>query len=78
MQEAGTGCTVILCKEGAVAGVDVRGWRPCDKRNRSASSYQYGSKIHAVMLSGGSAYGLEQPAVLCSISRSTMQALICR
>lgn len=32
--EAATGCTVIICEAGAVAGVDVRGGSPGDARYR--------------------------------------------
>ena len=38
-QKAGTGCTVIICKDGATAGVDVRGGGPA---NRPAKSNQHG------------------------------------
>ncbi len=58
-QEAGTGCTVIVSEEGATAGVDVRGGGPATRETdllRSENSIQ---KIHAVVLSGGSAFGLE-------------------
>lgn len=58
-QEAGTGCTVIVAEDGATAGVDVRGGGPATRETdllRSENSIQ---KIHAVVLSGGSAFGLE-------------------
>ena len=57
--EAGTGCTVILCKEGAVAGVDVRGGGPATRETDLLHPINMVQKIHAVMLSGGSAYGLD-------------------
>lgn len=57
--EAGTGCTVILCKEGAVAGVDVRGGGPATRETDLLNPINMVEKIHAVMLSGGSAYGLD-------------------
>ena len=57
--EAGTGCTVILCKEGVVAGVDVRGGGPATRETDLLNPINMVEKIHAVMLSGGSAYGLD-------------------
>lgn len=58
-QEAGTGCTVILCKEGATAGVDVRGGGPATRETDLLNPINMVEKIHGVMLSGGSAYGLD-------------------
>lgn len=57
--EAGTGCTVILCKEGAIAGVDVRGGGPATRETDLLNPINMVEKIHAVMLSGGSAFGLD-------------------
>lgn len=56
---AGTGCTVILCKEGATAGVDVRGGGPATRETDLLNPVNMVQQIHAVMLSGGSAYGLD-------------------
>jgi L-aminopeptidase/D-esterase-like protein len=57
--EAATGCTVILCPEGgAVAGVDVRGSAPGTRENHLLNPVNVVRKIHALMFSGGSAYGL--------------------
>lgn len=56
---AGTGCTVILCKEGATAGVDVRGGGPATRETDLLNPINMVQQIHAVMLSGGSAYGLD-------------------
>ena len=58
-QKAGTGCTVILCRDGAVAGVDVRGGGPATRETDLLHPINMVQKIHAVMLSGGSAYGLD-------------------
>ena len=58
-QEAGTGCFVILCRDGAVAGVDVRGGGPATRETDLLHPINMVQKIHAVMLSGGSAYGLD-------------------
>ena len=57
--EAGTGCTVVICEDGAVAGVDVRGGAPATRETDLLRSENTVDKIHAVVLSGGSAFGLE-------------------
>jgi len=56
--DAGTGCTVVVCKNGAVAGVDVRGSAPGTRETDLIRPGNLVDKIHAVMLSGGSAFGL--------------------
>lgn len=56
---AKTGCTAILCLEGAVAGVDVRGGGPATRETDALRPQNIVDKIHCVMLSGGSAYGLD-------------------
>lgn len=57
--EGGTGCTVILCEDGAYAGVDVRGGGPASRETELLKPVNMVEQIHAVMLSGGSAYGLD-------------------
>lgn len=57
--EALTGCTVIICREGAVAGVDVRGGAPGTRETDLMNPVNLVEKIHAVVLAGGSAFGLE-------------------
>ncbi|HHV18021.1 MAG TPA: P1 family peptidase [Thermoanaerobacterales bacterium] len=57
--EAGTGCTVILCKNGAVAGVDVRGGAPGTRETDLMAPGNLIQKVHAIYLSGGSAFGLD-------------------
>ena len=57
--EHATGCTVILCEQGATAGVDVRGGSPASRETELLRPINTVSQIHAVMLSGGSAFGLE-------------------
>ncbi len=57
--QAGTGCTVIMCEEGAVAGVDVRGGSPGTRETDLLDPQNLVDKIHAVMLAGGSAFGLD-------------------
>ncbi len=56
--QGGTGCTAIICKAGAVAGVDVRGGGPATRETELLKPQNMVEKIHCVMLSGGSAYGL--------------------
>ncbi len=54
-----TGCTAILCPKGAWAGVDVRGGSPASRETELLRPENTVQQIHCVMLSGGSAYGLE-------------------
>jgi len=54
-----TGCTVILFKDGAVAGVDVRGAAPGTRETDLLKPGNTVEKIHAVVLAGGSAFGLD-------------------
>jgi L-aminopeptidase/D-esterase-like protein len=53
-----TGCTVVLAREGAVAGVDVRGAAPGTRETDLLAPGNFVQQVHAVMLSGGSAWGL--------------------
>ena len=57
--EALTGCTVILCRRGAVAGVDVRGGAPGTRETDLLNPINLVEKVHAVVLAGGSAFGLD-------------------
>lgn len=57
-----SGCTVILCEKGAWAGVDVRGGGPASRETELLKPVNMVEQIHAVMLSGGSAYGLDAGA----------------
>ncbi len=54
-----TGCTAIICERGAVAGADVRGGAPGTRETDLLKNDKAMEKINAVVLSGGSAYGLE-------------------
>ena len=54
-----TGCTVILCRKGAVAGVDVRGSAPGTRETDLLDPINLVQKVHAVVLAGGSAFGLD-------------------
>jgi L-aminopeptidase/D-esterase-like protein len=58
-EEAFTGCTVIICRKGAVAGVDVRGGAPGTRETDLLNPVNLVEKVHAVVLAGGSAFGLE-------------------
>nr|MDD6336506.1 P1 family peptidase [bacterium] len=58
-QKAKTGCTVILCPEGAVGGVDVRGGAPGTRETDLLKPGCLVEKVNAVLLTGGSAFGLD-------------------
>ena len=54
-----TGCTVVLARRGAVCGVDVRGGAPGTRETDLLAPEATVEQVHAVLLSGGSAFGLE-------------------
>ncbi len=54
-----TGCTVVLCEAGAVGGVDQRGGAPGTRETDLLRPMHLVQKVHAVVLAGGSAFGLE-------------------
>lgn len=56
--EGATGCTVILCPEGTVGGVDQRGGAPGTRETDLLRPMHLVNTVTAVVLSGGSAYGL--------------------
>ena len=58
----GTGCTVFICRDGAVGGVDVRGGSPGTRETDLLRPMHRVDKVHGVLLSGGSAFGLEAAA----------------
>lgn len=58
-QEAGTGVTVLISKEGMPAGVDIRGGGPASRETPLLNPLMDAGKIHALVLGGGSAYGLD-------------------
>ncbi len=60
--EAATGCTVVLCEDGAVGGVDVRGSSPGTRETDLLRPMNNVSEAQAVLLSGGSAFGLNAAA----------------
>ena len=58
-KDAATGCTVILCEQGMAAGLDVRGGGPASRETELLKPTAAAESIHAVLLSGGSAFGLD-------------------
>lgn len=61
-----TGCSVVICEEGAVCGVDVRGAAPGTRETDLLDPINMIERVHAVVLSGGSAFGLEST---CGVSK---------
>lgn len=59
LEERPTGCTVILTEGGAVGGVDVRGGAPGTRETDLLDPVNTVQEVHAVVLSGGSAFGLD-------------------
>ena len=60
--DAGTGCSVVICPAGAVSGVDVRGGAPGTRETDLLDPVNLVELVHAVFLSGGSAFGLDASA----------------
>ncbi len=58
-EQALTGCTVILCRDSAVAGVDVRGSAPGTRETDLLNPLNLVQQVHAIVLAGGSAFGLD-------------------
>jgi L-aminopeptidase/D-esterase-like protein len=58
-KEALTGCSVIIAERGATAGVDVRGGSPGTSETDLLNPVNLVEKIHAIYISGGSAFGLD-------------------
>jgi L-aminopeptidase/D-esterase-like protein len=56
--EAATGCTVIICPKGTVGAVDVRGGAPGTRETDLLNPHNRVEEVTAVVLAGGSAYGL--------------------
>jgi L-aminopeptidase/D-esterase-like protein len=57
--QAITGCTAILCPQGAVAGVDIRGSASGTEETPVLDPGHVTTQIHGILLAGGSAFGLE-------------------
>lgn len=60
--EALTGCSVVICPDGATGGVDQRGGAPGTRETDLLRPMHLVQKIHAVLLAGGSAFGLDAAA----------------
>ena len=58
-QQRPTGCSVVLCLEGAVAGVDVRGAAPGTRETDLLHPSNLVQTVHGIVLAGGSAWGLD-------------------
>lgn len=58
-EQNATGCTVILCDKKAPCGLDVRGGGPASRETQLLDPTASNDGVHAVLLSGGSAYGLD-------------------
>ena len=56
--DAGTGCTVLVCERGMAAGLDIRGGGPASRDTHLLDPLTAAQSIHAVVLGGGSAFGL--------------------
>ena len=56
--KAATGCTVVLCEQGGVGGVDVRGSAPGTRETDLLRPMNLVERAHAILLTGGSAFGL--------------------
>ena len=54
-----TGCSVVIARDGAVAGVDVRGAAPGTRETDLLEPTHLVDRVHAIVLAGGSAWGLE-------------------
>ncbi len=57
--DALTGCTVVLTEKGAVGGVDQRGGAPGTRETDLLRPMHMVDKVHGILLTGGSAYGLD-------------------
>jgi len=57
-EENKTGCTVFLCPEGTIGGIDVRGPAPGSRETEILSPYKPVKTINAVLFTGGTAFGL--------------------
>lgn len=57
-EAAATGCTVVLCQDGAVGGVAVRGGSPGTHETDLLNPIRRVDRVHGILLSGGSAFGL--------------------
>jgi L-aminopeptidase/D-esterase-like protein len=68
-----TGCTVVLCEGGVGCGVDVRGAAPGTRETDLLAPGNLVDKVHALVLAGGSAFGLK-PLLFSVYSRAACTA----
>jgi L-aminopeptidase/D-esterase-like protein len=64
--DAITGCTAVLCEQGAVGGVDIRGSASGTQETATLDPMHITGRVHAIVLAGGSAFGLE---AACGVRR---------
>ena len=57
--QALTGCTVLLCEEGAVGGVDIRGSASGTRELDPLHPLHLVERVHGLLFAGGSAFGLD-------------------
>ncbi len=57
-REGATGCTVVICENGATCGVDIRGGAPGTRETALLAPHCLVDKVNAILLTGGSAFGL--------------------
>jgi L-aminopeptidase/D-esterase-like protein len=57
--DAITGCTAILCEQGATGGVDIRGSASGTQETPTLDPLHVDPTAHGILLAGGSAFGLE-------------------
>lgn len=60
--EAATGCTVLICEQGATVGIDVRGGAPGTRETDLLNPVNLVQEVQAILLTGGSAFGLDAAA----------------
>ena len=58
-EAGGTGCSVVICEKGMRAGLDIRGGGPASRESQLLNPLMAAQSIHAILLGGGSAFGLE-------------------
>lgn len=85
--EGGTGCTVILPDEKTACGIDIRGGAPASRESGLLNPLAANDGVHAVLLSGGSAYGLdaaggimkylEQKGIGFPVGNNTVVPIVC-
>lgn len=68
--EKATGCTVLICPDGMAAGLDVRGGGPASRESELLKPMANAEYIHAVVLGGGSAFGLDAAGGVMEYMRS--------